>query len=448
MTTGFSHRPEYLSELADRILGIATAQGARGAQVSLSESFGLTLNMRQGRVHSRTRETHSGFSLTVFDGHRHGTVNATDTNPDALEASVKAACAIARYTGEDDASGLADASQLCKKTKSLDLYHPWDLDEAQALELAHRLEQGVTSVGPEVQSEGAWVSSNQSYYVLATTEGFNQGVAQSNHNIGASALARNDQHSEIDFHSEVAVDARNLPDPRYVGVTAGRYALGYLNQQPLTSRRCPVMFSSRSASSLLGHFTQAVSGQALFTDASFLKDRIGERVMAEHVSIHEDPSIPGGLGSMSFDADGIAPLQREIVQEGVLQGYMLSLYAARRLNMAPTGHGFGPTNLFLKSSLTSEEDTFEAMLQKLGTGLLVTSLAGNGVRLINGDYSRGARGFWVENGVIQHAVTGITISGNLAQMFQGIAAVGNDVINQGSFNAGSILIDQMQVSGH
>ncbi|WP_339532206.1 TldD/PmbA family protein [Pseudomonas mucidolens] len=447
MTAAFSNSPTYLAELAEQILKLARSQGASHAQVSLSQSRGLSLSMRQSRVQSRVRETHSGYSLTVFMGKHQGSVNSTDLNPNALSQSVKAACAIARYTGEDAAAGPASSDQLCSPDSDLNLFHPWDIDEDQAVGLAQRLESGLESAGGSVQSEGVWVNSHQSYFLLATSEGFNQGVAKSSHSLGASALARNDQYSERDHWSESSTDARNLSSVEQIGRNAGLGAAAYLNKGALSSRRCAVLFDPRTATSLIGHFIQAISGQALYTNATFLKDQIGQPVMSDHLRLYEDPYLAGGNASKNFDSDGIAPQQRYLVEDGVLKGYLLSLYGARRLGMEPTGNGFGPGNLLLSSKSTGADDDLPAMLRTMGTGLLVTSLAGNGVRLISGDYSRGARGYWVENGEIQHAVTGITIAANLKEMLKGIVAVGSDVICQGPFSTGSILIEQMQISG-
>jgi len=447
MAIEISSNAEEYSALADKILKLAAVEGASQAQVSLSHSTGLSLRMRQGRVTSRMRETHSGFTLTVFNGQKKGSVNSTDLRGRTLEDSVKAACAIARFTGEDAAAGLASPEQLCRAPKELSLFHPWDLDEAKAMRLAARMEEGLASVGDDVQSEGVWINSNQLFYLLATSEGFNSSTTQSFHNLGASALGRNARVSEMDMWSEGARNFALIPQPEDIGRKAGVNARAYLNQQPLTSRRSPVLFDARSACSLIGHLTQAISDQALYTGSSFLRNKLGQQVLADHVSLYEDPYALAGNSSLAFDSDGIAPLQRYVVNGGSLNGYFLSLYGARRLGLTPTGNGFGPSNLLLSSSRTQSRDDFPAMLKALGTGLLVTSLTGNGIRMITGDYSRGARGFWVENGVIQHAVTGITISGNLAQMFMGSVGLGSDRFTQGSFSTGSILVDQMQISG-
>lgn len=448
MTEVFSTSADELGQIAEEILHLARQEGADKAQVSLSQSKGLSIRMRQGSVVSRTREAHSGFSLTVFSEQRRGSVNSTDLTRKTLVESVKAACAIARYTQEDPAGGPADHSLLSKANADLGLYHPWELSEEGAIAIAHRIESGLNDVSAEVESDDARVTTNQSHFRLATSEGFNAGVAQSTHTLVAAALARNDKYSELNYWFDTARSSSGLMLPEELGRRAGESAHAYLDKAPLTTRRCSVLFDPRSASSLLTHFAQAINGQPVFTKSSFLRGKIGNPVMSQHLTISEDPFILGGLASMNFDADGIAPLQRDIIESGELTGYLLSLYSSRRLNMEPTGNGYGPANMRLKSVLTRESDDFDAMLKKLGTGFLVTSLVGNGVRLMTGDYSRGARGFWVENGQIKHAVTGVTLSGNLQQMFMGIVAVGNDCLTQGAFTTGSVLIDEMQIAGH
>lgn len=447
MMDDFSIPPQQVAEIADRILDIAQTHGAQQAQVSLSQNQGLSLEMRQGRVQSRKREAHSGFSLTVFHEGRRASVRSTDLRETTLHESVKAACTIAYSTGKDIAACPASTELLCQSPHDLDLFHHWDLDEDQAIVIARRLENGISNAGASVQSDGATVKTNQSYFHLATSEGFNQGVAQSTHTLGCSALARSGTISQLNYWSESARKPADLPAPEWVGQQAAEGAAAYLDQRPLTSRRCAVLFDPRSAVSLLGHFAQAISSQALYTNSSFLLGKINHSVMAEHLHLLEDPFKPAGKASLAFDGDGIAPHKRLLVDGGVLQGYLLSLYGARRLNMAPTGNGFGPSNVRLISDVTVASDDLGSMLRKLNTGLLVTSLAGNGVRIISGDYSRGARGFWVENGVIQYAVVGITISSNLSQMLHGIVALGSDEICQGAFTTGSILVNEMQISG-
>lgn len=447
MTYTLSNDADRLANVAEQLLKLAREHGASQAQVSLSHSTGLSVHTRHVRVLSRIQETHSGFSLTVFNGNRHGSVDSTDLSFGALEQSVKAACAIAKYTGEDPAAAPATAGQLCQKPRELGLSHPWDLDMDKAIDLAKRMEDGVACVDGQVQSNGAWVNSEHSYYLLASSEGFNHGVSRSFHNLNVSALARNARFNELDSFFSSGTDPRNLLSAEEIGRAAGNRALAYLDQRPLTSRRCPVLFDSRCAASLIGHLTEAISGRALYSNASFMSGKRGQAILPEHLSLYEDPFIPGANASISFDSDGIEPRQRFLVEDGVLQGYLLSLYASRRLTMEPTGNGSGPGNLLLRSNLTRPDDDLPEMLRKLDRGLLVTSLVGNGVRLLSGDYSRGARGLWVENGKIQHAVTGITLSGNLNQMLQNIVAVGNDITSQGAFNTGSVLINSMQISG-
>lgn len=447
MSIDFSITSDQLSELAERILKLATKNGASQAQVSIDQRQGLALHVRQGRVQSRMRESQSGFFLTVYNGKQQGSVNSTDMSPASLEESVKAACAIARHTEEDDAAGIATPEELCQSPQDLDLFHPWDIDEEQALHIANDIEMGIAGAGQDVQSEGAWVNSNKSSFRLATTAGFSHGGAQSGHSYAASALGRTSEHSEMEFGVENELNHLNLPKAYDFGLKTGQRALAYLDQRPLTSRHCRVLFDPKSAASIVSHLVQAISGQALYMHASFLKDRLNQNIMADHLNLLENPFIHAGKASFSFDGDGIAPSQRTIVQSGELKGFFLSRYTARRLGMRPTGNSFGPGNLFFRSDLTKADDDFESMLRKLDTGLLVTTLVGNGVRLISGDYSRGARGFWVEHGQIKHAVAGITISDNLDNMLQTVVAVGSDVVNQGGLSTGSILIEKMQVSG-
>lgn len=447
MSAVISKSPQQLAALAEQLLAKTRDHGADQAQLSISQNQGLSVHMRQGRILERNRETHNGLSLTVFKDGKRGSVNTTDLNPNTLDELVKAACMIARFTGKDSAAGPASVELTCKAPRDLDLFHPWGLDEEKAVVLAESIEQGLSEIGPQVQSNGVWVSSNQSYSLIASSEGFNQGTARTSHSLSALALARNEAHSELEFWADSARNASDLSPAHHIGTLAGTRALAYLDQRPLKSQRCPVLFDSRTASSLLGHLTQAISSQALYMNASFLLDQLGQPVLSEHLSLQEDPFIPGAAASMAFDGDGIAPQQRPLITDGVLQGYLLSLYGARRLGMAPTGNGSGPGNLRLHSVLTEADDDRSAMLKKLGKGLLITSLVGNGVRLISGDYSRGARGFWVENGQIQHAVTGITIASNLKHMLRSIVAVGSDELIQGAFCTGSILIEDMQISG-
>lgn len=444
----FSNAPlENMKVVADRLLTLGLEQGATSGVVNLHQSQGLTVQLNGGRVASRTRELRSSFTLTLYRGHQRGQVISTCFEPQSLIESVQAALTIARYTGPDISAGLAEAQWLCQAQRPLDLHHPWNIDLDDAVNYARRLEDGVEQSGVGVRSETARVTSGESWQLLATTEGFSNHTSRSAHSIMATALARADGQAEKEYGWDAACDPKQLVAPEIIGKQAADLALQYLKKQPLSTRRCRVLFSPRCAATLCGHLIEAVTDRALYMQASFLKDQLGNPVTASHLTLKEDPFIIGGYASFPFDSDGIEPRARNIVEKGVLQGYQLSLYGARRLGLAPTGNGSGTGNLILSSDLTETDEDLLHMVTRLGTGLYVTSLAGDGVQIFSGDYSRVARGFWVEQGHIQYAVTGAGISGNLNSMLMSIEAVGNDVARFGAYTTGSILIDSMHIAG-
>lgn len=448
MPNTFAHSRQQLAELADSVITQAIREGASDAQVMFSESNGLLIEMRQGRLRARTRDAQSGMSLTVYRGHHQGTTSSTDFSPARLRETVQAACRIAGYTGEDEFTGLAPAQYLSQAPRALDLWHPWDLDEAGAQALAHRIEAGITSAGKDVASDGAWVRSGQTQWFLMNSRGFAQGERQTNHLLSAKALAKKPGCSQLDFCQSHSHLAPSLMTPEAIGHRAGSGALAALDIAPLAgSRRCPVLFDAVCALSLLDHLVQAAGGAVLYRRNSFLAERLGQDIFSEHITIEEDPFVPQGLASRTFDGDGVSGSARRVVDNGRLTGFFLSAYAARRLGMAPTGNGWGPGNLSLRSRLTQEGDNMAAMVKKLHTGLLITGFSGGGPRLINGDYSRSLRGFWVEGAEVRHAVDGVTVAGNLADMFRNIVAVGADGFTQGALTSGSVLIDSLQVAG-
>ncbi|MFD3242163.1 TldD/PmbA family protein [Rahnella perminowiae] len=448
MSTTFAHDQQQLAELAESVISQSIREGASDAQVLFFESNSLLIEMRQGRLRTRTRDTQSSMSLTVYRGRHQGTTSSTDFSPARLRETVQAACRIASYTGDDEFIGLAPEPYLCQASRNLDLWHPWDLDETGAQLLAHRIEKGIISAGQDVVSDGAWVSTSQSGWYLMNSRGFARGDRQTNHVMSAKALAKKPGSSQLDFWSSHSHLASSMMVPEGIGYTAGSGALAALDSAPLTgSRHCPVLFAPSCALTLLEHLVQATSGAMLYRQNSFLADGLGREVFSQHISIDEDPFVLQGLASRSFDGDGISGAARKIVDNGRLSGFFLSAYAARRLGMVPTGNGWGPGNLSLCSSLTRDSDGLTAMMKKLHTGLLVTAFSGGGPRLINGDYSRSLRGFWVEGGEILHPVDGVTVAGNLADMFRNIAAVGADRLTQGALSSGSVLIDGLQVAG-
>lgn len=449
MSVYFSHSQTQLKFLAECVITRAISAGATNASVVFSEGSGLLIEMRQKRVRSRTRHASSRMSLTVYRGQHQGTTSSSDFSDKGLEETVRSATDIAHFTGADAFAGLATPSPVPATLPELDLYHPWDIDERAAIGLATEIEAGIHSVSPDIISDGAWVSSGQSQFYMMNSQGFAGGAVQTQHVMTGKALGRRNALSQLDFWSSEGHDATSLMSAHNIGRKAAQGAYAALDNRPLKgNHRLPVLFSPLAAISLLSHLVQATSGALLYQGNSYLSEKLGEAIAPDHVTLTEDPFIPHGAASRLFDGDGIMGKKRNIVEDGRLRGYFLSAYSARRLNMGSTGNAWGPGNLHLTSRQTRAEDDFTVMLQKLNRGLVISQFSGGSPNLINGDYSRSLRGFWVENGKIQHAVDGITVAGNLAEIFRGILAVGNDVLTKGPFTTGSVLIDALQISGH
>jgi len=446
--TVFSVSDDRLRELALAALAHARALGASDASCETSESTGLSVTVRKRKVETIEHTRDKGLGVTVYLGQRRGHASTSDFSAAAVRQAVEAAHNIARFTAEDDAAGLPDEDTLERAPRDLDLFHPWLLDTEEAIALATRCEAAAYAVSPRiVNSEGANVYTSSGHFVLANSRGFLAGYPYSRHSIAVSPIARDasgmqrdDWYSSSRVHAEMAT-------PEAVGDYAARRALARLGARRVGTRTCPVLFEAPLACGLLGNFVQAASGGALYRKSSFLVDGLGKPVFAPHVSIDEDPYAPRGAGSSPFDEEGVRGLQRAVVRDGRLEGYFLSTYSARKLGMKSTGNAGGSYNLTLRSKHTDPEDDFEVMLRRLGTGLLVTELIGQGVNTVTGDYSRGASGFWVADGEIQHAVEEITIAGNLREMFLGVAAVGADSVVRGSKVSGSVLIDGMTIAG-
>jgi PmbA protein len=351
-------------------------------------------------------------------------------------------------TAEDNCAGLADTALLETMPPALDLYHPWQIDPHEAAAIAKRTENAAFNVDTKItNSEGAGVSTQHSQFVLATSHGFMGGYATSRHDISCSCIAGDGAAMQRDdwYTSERLSQA--LEAPETVGQHAAKRALARLGARRLTTRQCPVLFEAPLAAGLLGAFVQAASGGALYRKMTFLTDCLGQPLFAPHIQITEDPHIPRAMGSAPFDAEGVRTQRREVISDGVLEGYFLSSYAGRKLGMPTTGNAGGSHNLHLHSTLTQPDDDFRAMLKKLDTGLLLTELMGQGVNYVTGDYSRGAAGFWVERGEIQHPVEEITIASTLQAMFQNILAVGADTFIRGTKKTGSVLIREIMVAG-
>lgn len=446
MSDIFPHSREALAAIAGQLLDAACAAGASEASASISESKGLSTQLWQGRIRSLGREVRSSVSLTVYIGKRQGSAHGSDLSPQSLREMAEAACAIARHTTEDPCAGLADAASYPSPTRDLDLFHPWEPEADELIARAREIEAGMAGHAA-VQSDGAWAAALQSHFWLANTAGFGDGYAQSNHVFSASCLASRDAVRTRDFWSSQERNRNELMPPGEVGDAAARRCTALLDQGTAPGGLYPVLFDARSATSLLEHLVQAISGRPLYMKTSFLGERFGSAIFPDHVSVIEDPFIPGGKASAPFDPEGVAGSRRALVDQGVLHGALLGSYSARKLGLRSTGNAGGCYNLRLASTRTHTGDDTAAMLRKLGTGLFVTGLSGDGVRLISGDYSRAARGFWVRNGEIVHAVDGVTIAGNLLDLWRGIQAIGSDSFTNGPFTTGPVLIDALRVAG-
>lgn len=435
-------------ELVSDALAHAKKLGASDAAVEVSENRGLSVSVRNLDLETVEQTRDRGLAITVFDGLKRGTASTSDFAPKALKETVAAAWHIAKHTAEDSAAGLPEAEFLALDYPDLQLYHPWQLNANTAQQLALRAERAALDYSDAIEnSEGASLDSYEGHFVLGNSRGFLGGYPYSRHSLSVSPIAGSAEAMQRDYWYSAARQASQLAAPESIGAYAAKRTLARLSARRIKTGNYPVLFEAPLAVGLLGSLVQATSGGALYRKSTFLLDSLGKRVLAKHLSVLENPHVKAGMGSVPFDSEGVRTQARTVVENGTLEGYFLSSYTARKLGMTSTGNAGGSHNLRLVSKLTKAEDDFEAMLQKLGTGLLVTELIGQGVNYVTGDYSRGAFGYWVENGEIQHAVEEITIAGNLADMFQRIVAVGADTQTRGSKSAGSILIEQMAIAG-
>lgn len=448
---GFSHSRQNFQRIVEDALDIARRMGATDAGAEVSEGVGLSVSVRMGQLENVERNRDKSLGVSVYLGQRRGNASTSDFSADAIRQTVQAAYDIARFTAEDPAAGLPDARDLAtaeEASRDLDLFHPWAIGPDEAAELARRCEAAALGTDRRiVNSEGASLSAQQSHFWAGNSRGFRGGYASSRHYLSVSPIARHGREMQRDAWYTSMRDAADLASPEAVGRYAAERALSRLKSRRVATAEVPVLFEAPVASGLLGTYVNATSGGSLYRKASFLLDSIGQRVLADHVDIHQDPHEPKGKGSAPFDDEGVRTVPREIVSAGVVQGYFLSTYSARKLGLRTTGNAGGAQNLRMTSRLTRPSDDLEAMLRKLGRGLFVTELMGQGVNPVTGDYSRGAAGFWVEGGRIVHPVHEVTIAGNLKDMLKGIRAVGADVYDHGGRAIGSVLVDRMKLAG-
>lgn len=440
----FSYPFATLQQLAEDVLKHARDKGATASEVDVSEGFGQSVGVRCDEVETIEFNRDKGIGITIYAGQRKGYASTSDFSAQALRETVEAALNIARFTAEDDCAGLADKALMAKDCPDLDLYHPWALTVEEAIETARRCEQAAFEASPLISnSEGASISTQQAHFVSANSLGFMGGYPSSRHYISCSVIAGEQDAMQRDDWYTTSRCADQLDNPALVGRTAAERAVARLGGRKVKTGEFPVLFEAPLAGGLLGSLVHAASGGALYRKASFLEGMLGKQVMPDFVQISERPHIKRGLGSSSFDSDGVATRDREVVTNGILQGYFLSTYTARKLGMQTTGNAGGSHNLIIEPG----EHDFAALLAKMGRGLLVTELLGHGINYVTGDYSRGAAGYWVENGKIAYPVEEITIAGNLKTMLSGIVAVGRDVQVRGSKQTGSILLERMTIAG-
>ena len=453
--SGFAYARAQFEQVVDDALTFARSLGASDAAVEVSEGVGLSVSVRKGESENVERNRDKSMGITVYAGQRRGNASTSDFSRAALEQTVRAAHDIARFTAEDSAAGLPDADDLAtpaQAARDLDLFHPWAIDAEGALKIALRCEAAALGVDPRItNSEGAGVSVQQSHFFAGNSRGFRGGYASSRHSLSVAPIASTPSRTGEDMQRDAWYTSMRAPGelaaPEAVGRYAAERALSRLKSRKIKTCEVPVLFESSLASGLLGAYVQATSGGALYRKSSFLQGSLGQRVLPEHVDVREDPHAPRGKGSAPFDDEGVLTHKRDVVSAGVVQSYFLSTYSARKLGLRTTGHAGGSQNLALTSRLTAARDDLNAMLKKLHRGLFVIELMGQGVNYVTGDYSRGAAGFWVDNGRLQYPVHEITIAGNLRDMFQGIQAVGADAYTMGSKTIGSVLLNRMKIAG-
>jgi PmbA protein len=434
-----------LESIIEQALGEARSRGASQAEAAVSQDTGLSVGVRLGEVETLEHQRDRSMGITVYFGQRKGSASTADFSPEAVGATVAKACSIARFTAEDASSGLAEPALMAHAPQDLDLSHPWNVTADRAIEIAKSCESAALRFDARINnSEGASVGTHQGLHVYGNTHGFVGGYPTTSHTLSCVVLAGTGEDMQRDYWYSSSRDWRDLQDPEAIGRESARRTIARLGPRKISTRRAPVLFVPELARGLIGHFVAAIRGSSQYRQASFLLNAAGQQIFPADFSIAERPHLPKALASAPFDDEGVATRDRELVAEGVLTGYVLSSYSARKLGLQSTGNAGGTHNLIVAPTLAGGAS---AMLSRLGTGLLLTELMGQGVNTVTGDYSRGAAGFWVENGEIQYPVAEITIAGNLRSMFLGIGAVGDDVDIRGGVRVGSILLEELTIAG-
>ena len=433
-----------LKQITQDVLKLAKQAGASSAETEVSFGTGQNVSVRLGEAENIEYNRDKGVSVTVYFGQQKGHASSSDLSANALKDTVEAACNIAKYTAKDEFCGLADANLMAKSAADLDLYHPWQISVEDAIEIAKTCEAAAMDVDRKriTNSEGAGVSNSEGVFAYANSHGFVGGYPSSRHSISCSVIAEEGGAMQRDYWYSNARDMTDMYSAEYVGKLAGNRTIRRLGAKTITTGQYPVLFEAPLASGLISSLIGAISGGSLYRKSSFLLDSLGTQIASNLLNIEELPHLKKGLASSPFDSEGVATKPRKLVENGVLQGYVLGSYSARKLGMTTTGNAGGSHNLIVQST----GQNLAELLKLMGTGLLVTEVLGSGLNMVTGDYSRGAAGFWVQNGVIAYPVEEITIAGNMSDMLKQIIAVGNDVLVQGSKQTGSILIEKMTVA--
>jgi PmbA protein len=434
-----------LESIIARALEEARARGASQAEAAVSQDTGLSVGVRLGEVETLEHQRDRSMGITVYFGRRKGSASTADFSPDAVRETVAKACSIARFTAEDACAGLAEAELMARAPLDLDLSHPWNVSADRAIEIAKACEAAALGFDARINnSEGASLGTHQGLHVYGNTHGFVGGYPTTSHTLSCVVLAGTGEDMQRDYWYSTSRDWHELEQAEAIGRESARRTIARLGPRKLSTRRAPVMLVPEIARGLIGHFAGAIRGSSQYRQSSFLLNAAGQQVFPAGFSVAERPHIPKGMSSAPFDEEGVETRDRELVAGGILTGYILSSYSARKLGLKTTGNAGGTHNLLVAPTLAGGID---AMLSQLGTGLMVTELMGQGVNMVTGDYSRGAAGFWVENGVAQYPVAEITIAGNLREMLRGIAAVGDDIDTRGGTRVGSILLSEMTIAG-
>ena len=439
--------PQALPDLqaqVEQIIAEARRQGASACEVAVSMEQGLSTTVRQGEVETVEFNRDQGFGITLYVGQRKGSASTSASGEAAIRETVAAALAIAKHASEDDCAGLADAALMARELPDLDLYHPWGIAPEQAVELALACEAAAFATDKRISNaDGTSLSTHQGCRVYGNSHGFVGGYASTRHSLSCVMIAEGEGQMQRDYWYDVNRQGELLADPQSIGRKAAERSVARLGARPVPTCEVPVLFAAELATGLFGHFLAAISGGNLYRHSSFLEGALGQRLFPEWLKLDERPHIPRAMGSATFDGDGLATYAKPFVAGGELVSYVLGTYSGRKLGLPSTANSGGVHNLFVSHG---DEDQ-QALIKRMGRGLLVTELMGQGLNLVTGDYSRGAAGFWVENGEIQFPVQEVTIAGNLKDMFRQIVAVGSDLELRGNIRTGSVLIERMTVAG-